>query len=521
MFSRTLKRSFAPNVSRPAILESLESRLLMSVDLAPTVDFNAQTFPDGLVAGASGTINLTLTNQGTTTAKGVIQSDFYFSTDNTLDGNAVLAAGNVKTHVNIKAGRTVTYKISVPVPKLAKGQYYVIADVNTTGSIVETDTANNVVASADTEQVTYIFGSYRGKRLTLTLTDTSSGSDVNVSFSSTNKGYGIVADDSTPQSVGYAISTQGANSRTDVNIRTDSGQYTEIQSLDIPSGLDAFNAGYANLIGDVNVNGPMARLVLADVGVEGGADNTQINLNGYCGPWLDLSFNRVVNTSLSTNQAVNDLTATEWIDDGGAKDTIHAPAIDELHIVGDSKVTGDFQADVNVWSDDDSYYRAEIDELQVTGTVSGVTVRADRNIHNVTVGASIDSNFLAGIEDGVIQPQSRSDFFTGWYGNWHHQDEEAYGAIDYFTVTGLANDANGTFFQNTNISAGSVGTVSLQNVAYDNSGTRFGIFAARYNTWGNPVYKTSLYDTAANTTTTLYPDDYPYTDQDFAIRIVW
>jgi hypothetical protein len=124
----------------------------------------------------------------------------------------------------------------------------------------------------------------------------------------------------------------------------------------------------------------------------------------------------------------------------------------------------------------------------------------------------------------VIQPTRLDDFHTRhttrWYWFLTYWPEEAVSRIGSFTVTGLTADPDGTFFSDSNIAAGSIGTVDLTNVAVDNGGTRFGIFAADDNDYGAPIRRVILRDTLSGTTDTLEHRDFPYTDTDFVIRIV-
>jgi hypothetical protein len=224
----------------------------------------------------------------------------------------------------------------------------------------------------------------------------------------------------------------------------------------------------------------------------------------------------VINASIDTTQPIDNLIVTDWLDDGGEKDAVSAPVVYRLQSVGDSAAAGDWQADVYAQNDGDPWH-SYIDSIEVNGTVSDATIRCDGDICDITVGAAVSSNFLSGVQDGVTLPASLDDFFT--VHDWHHGDE-AFSGIDTFTVTGLTDLTDGTFFQDTNIAGGSIGTVELRNVAFDNGGTSFGVYAAKWNTWGEPIHKVSIEDTASGDTNVLWNDNFPYTDQDLVIRIV-
>lgn len=516
------KQSVRESLAEP-LFESLEPRVLMAADLSAAVAFRAGSFADGLVAGDRGTINLTLTNVGNAIARGAIRSNFYLSTDDVLDAGDVLLAADVRTSVAIKPARSGTYPVSVVVPDLPDGSYCVIADVNTTGAILEDSYDNNLAASLVAKDVAYVFGTYHGRRLTLTMIDSSSGSDVNVTFSMAGRGYGIVAGDVTVAGEGFDIATYGTDTRSDVLIRPDAGQFTQLSRLAVRGSVDEIIAPDADLIGELSISGTAGKITLGYVGLVGSDTNATITISGRSRHWVDMDFLGVYNTTLSSEQSIDDLAVDEWIDDGGERDAINARTIDYLYLRGSDTVAGDFQADVYV-ATDHCHSDAYIGTVNVLGTVSGATIRCDGDIRGIWVGASLSSNFLAGVKAGVTQPADLDDFFTRhttrWYWFLTYWPEEATSRIGSFTVTGLEADPDGTFFADTNVAAGSIGTVDLTNVAVDNGGLRFGIFAAEDNDYGTPIRRVILRDTLSGTTDTLEHHDLPYTDLDFVIRVV-
>jgi hypothetical protein len=104
--------------------------------------------PGAVVAGAKGSVKLIITNVGTAPVRSPVQISLFVSPDAALDGNATLLGQShvVSLRVPVKKSRTVRLSFNYP-QFLSAGGYYLIADVNSNMSLLETNYSNNVVVS--------------------------------------------------------------------------------------------------------------------------------------------------------------------------------------------------------------------------------------------------------------------------------------------------------------------------------------------------------------------------------------
>jgi hypothetical protein len=111
--------------------------------------------PTSVVGGAKGSgAKVTITNKGTTAATGTIAIQLYASLSNT----AVLGDSALLTTVNKKINLGVNKKITVSFPAFkwpsgVSGNFFLVANVNATNAIVETNYADNIGASAKSVKV--------------------------------------------------------------------------------------------------------------------------------------------------------------------------------------------------------------------------------------------------------------------------------------------------------------------------------------------------------------------------------
>jgi hypothetical protein len=112
--------------------------------------------------------------------------------------------------------------------------------------------------------------------------------------------------------------------------------------------------------------------------------------------------------------------------------------------------------------------------LSVKGVVASATVSGSGGIGNVTVGAAIGSDFLAGIARDVDgRPANPDDFLN------------PLASIGSFTVKGVKSSyyaPDGRFFADSHLSAARLGRVSLKNIDYANEGVGFGLYVLDQNT---------------------------------------
>ena len=124
-----------------------------------TAQFGTITLPGPSVPGDKGNVTVTVTNEGQVRALGAMTLELYASTDRDVADGVLLSGGVLaKQSVNLGYDQSRAYTFTnVRLPQLPAGEYYLLAVVNATQSIHETNYANNTASSA-AEQMVYEFG---------------------------------------------------------------------------------------------------------------------------------------------------------------------------------------------------------------------------------------------------------------------------------------------------------------------------------------------------------------------------
>lgn len=129
-----------------------DNNTLVSADLLtieePTIDLAGewgQVDTDVVLAGEHLKAKAIVTSQGTVRSVGQTRVDFYLSLDETFDeGDELIATARGKA--NIKPGKAKTYTVNTEVPAdLAGGEYFLLAVIDPTNAVDESDETNNVV----------------------------------------------------------------------------------------------------------------------------------------------------------------------------------------------------------------------------------------------------------------------------------------------------------------------------------------------------------------------------------------
>lgn len=92
-------------------------------------------------------VPFTLQNLGGVPAAGTVDFDFFASTDTTLDNSDLAVATDVPIAVHVAPGKTQNLKFKLSFSSVPAGTYFLVAKINTTNSITESVTSNNVIIS--------------------------------------------------------------------------------------------------------------------------------------------------------------------------------------------------------------------------------------------------------------------------------------------------------------------------------------------------------------------------------------
>ncbi len=92
-------------------------------------------------------VTFSLENLGTVPAPGTIDIDFFVSTDKTLDTSDVQLGGDFPVAAHVANGKTQNLKFNLPLSSVPAGSYFLVAKVNSTNSLAESNTGNNIIFS--------------------------------------------------------------------------------------------------------------------------------------------------------------------------------------------------------------------------------------------------------------------------------------------------------------------------------------------------------------------------------------
>ena len=316
------------------------------------------TLPELSVPGDKGKAPVTVANQGQLPAAGNITIKVYASADSTLGQDDVLVGTLANQAVNLAIGASKTFNIDVTVnSNVLPGNYYLLADIDTTNAIHENDETNNVAVTDGPGQVLWQFGQV-GTRGNVSL-HLSDADGTAATFTLTGSGTGEVI----PGESGWDLAISGTTSASAVSITTkktngddgkldlnditvggsgDGVSFSESVGLSDSTSLGSLNAPTTNLLGSLGVTGSLGTLTLDDV-----ADGHVIDIgpSDVATATVGMTFDLVRDLSIYSQTPIRSISAKEWLD-SGADDLVSAPSVGTLTISGDKTRgrAGDFQA---------------------------------------------------------------------------------------------------------------------------------------------------------------------------------
>lgn len=250
----------------------------------------------------------------------------------------------------------------------------------------------------------------------------------------------------------YNLSITGTDADSRVTAITTRGQRIELHDITVAGGLSVANLGAVDLDGTAAFGGGVRRLVLGDLTGPGvltiGALLPANNLPST------VTLGSVRDYAFESAMPIGSLTAREWLDTGGVKETLSFHTLGRLNITGASGgVRGDLQADVEVTA-------GVVTGIRVAGFLDGSVITTIGDIGSVVLGGMRGSSLFAGTS---ARPAMLADFFSE-------------STISTFVISGIRG-FTGDLFADAQVAAHDIGAISVRQVAPANGGEAFGFVA--------------------------------------------
>ncbi|MEQ1859766.1 MAG: peptidylprolyl isomerase [Chthoniobacteraceae bacterium] len=454
--------------------ETLDETFRVTVQPNLIASVAAERLPNIIVPGDVVKPTIALTNNGAANFNGPVKINFYLSpptaTDTTgriIDADDILI-GSLNQNVSIVAGRSATITGSLTIDARldkADGAYRLIAEVlPQSGATTELFTNDNAAPDGSGHAYANQFGlvvvSGFGFRSGAKLTYKEPGDLNPVTFSISGAGSGSLR--LVDGLVNLAVT--GTNSLSVVRLTTP--DRAEINNIDVENVVGTVSLARADVTGYVTISNGARVVSLGDV--DAGDRSFILGAFGQRNTTpAKLSFRSVHDLNLESDQRISSLTATEWLNTTGTKNSIVAPVLSALTIRGGTGITGDLEADV------EQLRASTISIFSIRGFLRDSTVITPGSLGTVRLGGMIDSEILVGTS---ARPDSLDDFTNRR-------------SIATFIIAGVAN-AGGVFFADSQVSAASIGTIVVKGVDGASGDGAFGFVADKvgsYTRIGKPV----------------------------------
>lgn len=139
------RRKMPTGLSPASMIEGLEQRALLSVDLA----YHGLGVANNALPGGTITVNSTVDNHGDTDASDPFDVAFYLSSDAVFDSGSDTFLGTFTNSVTIPAGGNRGFPIDLTIPLgTTEGDWYVVAVADSGNAIAEANESDNTEAAA-------------------------------------------------------------------------------------------------------------------------------------------------------------------------------------------------------------------------------------------------------------------------------------------------------------------------------------------------------------------------------------
>ncbi len=363
-----------------AITETITPTADNGPDLVGTVV--STTLPPLFVSGERAVIKIKVTNQGNFAGKGVIFNTLQLSLDGIVDSSDIpvtLTGSLARANVNLLPNKFIFLTGSFIVPAgVPESDYPMLVQLNAQGTLLESNTTNNTVASSTVAAVDE-FGTVAGhQNVVFTLPDADGTA---VTYKLTGPGTGTV----TAGDDGIDVSLDGTTLASSLLITGKGGDgFVELHDLTASDAIGSVKGSTTNIAGLVTLTGGVKHLALNDIATGasiamGPAASSSITLGNVSAAQISAA------AGINSIVMANALDATEFSDsDVGTDDPVQIVA----PWIGALTCKGVFSANIS---------------LSGSGSPGGMALRSATLAGNIspstwTIGGSVGKIAVGGID---------------------------------------------------------------------------------------------------------------------------
>ncbi len=281
--------------------------------------FVSSTLPAKVAPGETGAVTFRVTNQGNTPAISAITNQLYLSLDNLLDGGdtSLTVRGSLAhTSIHFKPGQSVLLTGSFAIPQTAGlASYFFLANLNSTGSLAESVSTNNLAASPTTYSVADVFGTVDGRKNVVLSVMDNNGTSATFRLSGPGMGTVNVGDN------GVDLLLDQTTAGSSVTAATKGSVVFQLHDLSASSAVRSLSMPTVYVSDAVTLTGGIGTLNVGAVGTA--QTNGSIAIGG--GTIASISISTVPGANLNTTGGIRLLSINNW--DNG---TITSPWIASL-----------------------------------------------------------------------------------------------------------------------------------------------------------------------------------------------
>ncbi len=307
--------NFAPSTSA-AFSETIQTPQSLTT-VMPVIQ--SLTLPSLFVPGDVGTVKLSIENQQSVAAKGIVGVALYATTDGTISNAVALTAPQVAhVAVNLKAGvsKLLNARFIVPL-SIAPGAYFIAAVLTPISGFGSSAVSSTPAVTASTNQAVLEFGtvgSRKGVKLNQML-----GDGTKVTYRLNGSGTGTLS--SSNEAASLSLTGTAASSSLIVTVVGGSGSEA-VTSISADAALGTISAAKVNLVGNLTIAGSANKIALGNI------TNGTLMLGGTTA--VRLTAGAVTASSIQSTAPLQSLAVANWTDPNITPGTIAAPWIGTL-----------------------------------------------------------------------------------------------------------------------------------------------------------------------------------------------